>query len=193
MGGVRGSILSMLHVRLLGLVGLAFCAGCARRPAPAPSRGEASGPTARAPQAPRCFDVTARDDSPSTREVFRAKRCQGGGVTWAAILEVLVHRRGASTAVEGETPGWTGDVRALSWKGGTKVRVAIDDEADAARFCAGSDEVLAAVRGDVARVNASAAELERAMREADPLALECAVAGLSGSTWSSAIAPPPRP
>ena len=160
---------------------MAVLVGCARRTPPTPDESR-----------PRCFDVVVGDNSPSTRRVFGAKRCQGGGVTWAAIIEVLVQRRGPSKAVETETPGWTGDVRALSWKGKT-VRVAIDDEGDSARLCSDSDQVLAEVRSDVARLNASAAELERAMSEANPLALECFPDDASVSTLLKGMAPPPAP
>jgi hypothetical protein len=172
---------------LVGLVGLALCFGCARRNPPSPSASQESNeqPT----QRPRCFDVLARDNSPSTRKVFSAKRCQGGGVTWAAIMEALVRRRGPSKPVEAPTPGWTGDVRAVSWKG-KNVRVAIDDEGDAARFCTDSDQVLADLRSDVARLNGNGAELETTMGEADPLALECCLDDAAVSTLMKGLVPP---
>lgn len=120
----------------------------------------------------RCFSVVAEDDSPSTRALFEKKQCQGGGVTWAAILHVLLRRRGPSQAVEEATPGWTGDVRMLSWSGGP-TRVAMDDEGDAVLFCTDSQRLLDEIRNDVKRLNARRLELERAMGEADPTALEC--------------------
>jgi hypothetical protein len=80
--------------------------------------------------------------------VFSAKRCQGGGVTWGAIID-------------GPHPG--------------------------------TGAILADVRSDVARLNASAAELERTMGEANPLALECFPDGASVSTSMSGMAPPPLP
>jgi hypothetical protein len=40
-----------------------------------------------------------------------------------------------------------------------------------------SAEALAAIRSEVTRLNADATELERAMREADPQALECDTEG----------------
>jgi hypothetical protein len=156
---------------LIGFVSMALCFGCARRTVPSPP-GESKESTEQAVKRPRCFDVVANGNSPSTRKVFSAKRCQGGGVTWAAIMEALLQKRGPSKPVEEEMPGWTGDVRVLSWKGKT-VRVAIDDEGDSARFCTDSDQVLADVRSDVARLNANAADLERTMGEVNPLALEC--------------------
>jgi|GEM_PF-3420616 len=175
---------------LTGLLGLALCFGCTPRNPPSARASHESDeqPT----RTPRCFDVLARDNSASTHQVFRAKRCQGGGVTWAAIMEALVRKRGPSKAVEAPAPGWTGDVRAVSWNGKT-VRVAIDDEGDAARFCTDSAEVLADVRSDVARLNGNGHELEEAMREADALALECSVDDATVSTRMLGLVPPPAP
>jgi len=93
-------------------------------------------------------------------------------VTWAAILDVLARRKGSSTPVEEISPGWTGDVRTLAWEGGV-TRIAIDDEGDAARFCADSQRLLDDIQREVKRLNADSGALERAMREADPEALEC--------------------
>lgn len=153
---------------------------------------KASKPERAAAHERRCFHVVATDNSPSTRAVFEAKRCQGGGVTWAAILDALVRRRGTSEPIEDEVPGWTGDVRTLSWNGDV-ARFAIDDEGDEALFCTDSDRLLQDVQADVKRLNGRAAELEGAMGEADPLALECfsddsAVAKLLGR-----MARPPEP
>ena len=180
---------------LVGLMGVGLGVACARRSAPSPSRRqsrESQESSAQPVHAPQCFDVVAGDNSTSTRDVFTAKRCQGGGVTWAAIINVLVQECGPSKTVEAETPGWTGDVRALSWKGKT-VRVAVDDEGDSARFCTDSGPLLAEVRSAVARLNAHAAELERTMGKANPLALECFPDGASVSTLLSGMAPPPSP
>ncbi len=186
---VSGSVSSM-HRRSLAGLGMAFCFACACRDPPSLSASQLS--NEQPVQGARCFDVVVRDNSLSTRNVLSAKRCQGGGVTWAAILGVLMQKRGPSKAIEAATPGWTGDVRALSWNGKT-VRVAIDVEGDSARFCTDSGQILADVRNDVARLNANPAELERAMREADPLALECSLDGASVSTLLSGMAPPPPP
>ena len=125
-----------------------------------------------------CFSVTAEGSSPSTLSLFEAKRCQGGGVTWAAILNALVHRRGKTRAVEQPTPGWSGEVQLLSWKRGT-ARFAIDDEGEAALFCTDAPDLLNDIRNEAARANESAAELARAMAEADPEALECSPDGIS--------------
>jgi hypothetical protein len=160
---------------LVGLAGVALSFACARPAPPSPIVSQESNEQPR--KAPRCFDVVVRDNSPSTRKVFSAKRCQGGGVTWAAILGVLIQLRGPSKAIE--SAGWTGDVRTLFWNGKT-VRVAIDEEGDRARFCTDSGQLLGDVQNDVARLNANPEDLERAMGEADPLALECVQNGASG-------------
>lgn len=145
-------------VGLLALAGLT----CSKKAAPPSPRA--------APVA--CFDVTAADNSPGTRQVFAARRCQGGRVTWAGILDVLAARQGHVEPVTAPTPGWTGAVYTL----GRRARFSIDDESGAARFCADDPELLAAVRREVARLNASPDALTRAMSEANALALECAQA-----------------
>lgn len=170
--GVAVSVSSMLRRGLVGLVGIGLWLGCARNSVPLPSSGESKQSSDEAMRGPHCFDVVAGDNSPSTRRVFRARQCQGGGVTWAAVMDVLLQKRGSGRRVEEPLPGWTGDVRALSWKGKT-VRVAIDEEGDSARFCTDSNQLLADIRSDVARVNANPAELEHTMEEANPRALEC--------------------
>ena len=78
-----------------------------------------------------CFEVAAGANSASTRAVFAERKCQGGGVTWAALLQVLADRRGQVEAVETATPGWTGAVYTL---GGA--RFSLDDEGDTVQFCA---------------------------------------------------------
>jgi len=132
----------------------------------------------------------AANNSPSTRAVFEAKKCQGGGVTWAGLLNVLVQRRGSSRAVAEVTPGWTGDVRTLSWDGGI-ARFAIDDEGDTARFCADSALLVSDIQNEVKRLNTEPAELERTMKEANPLALECTPPGASISGLLKGLNPSP--
>lgn len=116
-----------------------------------------------------CFDVTSARNSASTRSVFAARHCQGGGVTWAPILAALVARRGVVVPVREPVPGMTGDVAVLD----AKTRFAIDEEGDAARFCSEDRGLLNAINGDYVRLNRDAAELRRAMSEASPLAMEC--------------------
>ena len=124
---------------------------------------------ARKPAPRACFDVTTKTTSETTREVFTRRDCQGGGVTWAGILGVLVKREGApQPAMEAE---WTGDVQAMN--GGL---LSIDDEGDAARFCTNVPALLQRVRGEVDRLNADPKALEEAMAETTALELECEVA-----------------
>ncbi len=124
-------------------------ASCAKKPAPR-----------------ACFDATTSTTSETTREVFTRRDCQGGGVTWAGILQVLVKREGApQPATE---PGWTGDVKAMN--GGL---LSIDEEGDAARFCTNVPALLQRVRGEVDRLNADPKALEKAMAETTALELEC--------------------
>ena len=159
-------------------VGLGVAGACSRQQPTFPDGNEGAPRAAAVPserdvsRSRRCFTVASEDNSPSTRALFDAKHCQGGGVTWAAILDVLLRRRGPSQPVEEATPGWTGDVRILTWNGG-HTRIAIDDEGDAALFCADSQRLVDEIQNDVKRLNAHPPELERAMTEADPMALEC--------------------
>jgi hypothetical protein len=115
-----------------------------------------------------CFDATPANTSASTKKVFAARHCQGGGVTWAGILEVLARRRGSVTAVETPTPGWTGAVYMLG-----ATRFAIDEEGDAARFCSDEPALLVSMRTEHARMNADEAALTRALNEAPALQVEC--------------------
>ena len=160
-----------------GLV-LGVAGACWRQQSTFPDGSEVAPPAAIVTPEPdvarsrRCFNIVAQDNSPSTQALFDARHCQGGGVTWAAIVDVLLRRRGSSQPVEEVTPGWTGDVRVLSWKGG-RTRVGIDEEGDAVQLCADSQRLLDEIQSDVKRLNALRPELERAMGEADPAALEC--------------------
>lgn len=129
----------------------------------------ASDPAAAPVRGVGCFDVSAARNSASTRSVFKARRCQGGGVTWAPILMALVARRGSIAPVLEPVPGMTGDVATLDGK----ERFAIDEEGDAARFCSDDRGLLDAIRADYARLNRDAAELRRAMSEVSPLDMEC--------------------
>jgi hypothetical protein len=146
----------------LGLLALALTSlGCARKTAPPSPRG------AIAPAA--CLDVTAGENSPQTRKVFAARRCQGGGVTWAGILDVLAAHQGHVEPVTEPTPGWSGAVYTLD----RHARFSIDDESDAARFCADDPQLLATVRRELARLNTDPGALAQTMGEAKALALEC--------------------
>jgi hypothetical protein len=63
---------------------------------------------------PSCVDVVAFDNSPGTNAVFQRRRCQGGGVTWGAILAAA--HPGLAHADEGDAVrvcGAQGDVDAV--------------------------------------------------------------------------------
>jgi len=118
-----------------------------------------------------CFDVATGDNSAGTRAVFEARHCQGGGETWGGILEALAARRGRVDVVPDQVPGFTGAVYMLN----SRARFSIDGEGDAVRFCADDPALLAAMRAEHQRLNASREELGRAMAEAGTLGivLEC--------------------
>jgi hypothetical protein len=174
---------------------LCLLAACTRQSSPPTPGGDTSAASSSVADTARtrhCFSVVAKDNSASTRAVFGAKHCQGGGVTWAGILGVLVRRRGTTKALETETPGWTGNVRTLSWDGGPS-RVAVDDEADGALFCADSQRLVDEIQSDVKRLNAQGPELERAIGEANPLELECLPDDASIATLMKGLNPVPPP
>jgi hypothetical protein len=173
------------------LLGAAFYLAACQRTGVTREQGALGEPSkAGASGTPECFSVTAESTSASARSIFAAKRCQGGGVTWAGILNVLVQRRGETRAVEQPTSGWTGDVRILSWKGGT-ARFAIDDEGSAALFCSDATDLLNDIRSEAKRLNESSAELARAMAETDPESLECFPEGLAPGELLKRASPPP--
>jgi hypothetical protein len=121
--------------------------------------------------APRhhCFDVTVSANTPSTRAVFSQRHCQGGGVTWAGLLQVLARRMGRVVPLDDEqAPGWTGAVSTL---GGA--HFSVDDEGDAAQFCSDDAELMKKIRDGYERLNRDGAELRRAMSETSALELEC--------------------
>jgi hypothetical protein len=72
-------------------------------------------------------------------------------------------------------------------------RFSIDDEGDNASFCTGDPGFLAAVRGDVDRLNGSEVELRRAMAEASALAMECREEDGSAPTMPEPTPPPALP
>ena len=95
-----------------------------------------------------CFSATPANTSAQARALFAARHCQGGGVTWAPILEALARRHG-------------------------ETRFSVDDEADAALFCSDDAKLLAAVRRDYSMVNGSGEQLRRVMAQASALEMEC--------------------
>jgi hypothetical protein len=118
---------------------------------------------------PHCFEVTVSNNSRQTSAVFAARHCQGGGVTWAPILGALARRQGSVAPVVDATPGWTGAVYTLNGR----VRFSVDEEGDAARFCAGDRGLATSLRRAYQRLNTDADELRKAMTEASALEMEC--------------------
>lgn len=158
---------------------LLLAGGCAKN-----KTSEVSAP---AVESRTCFEATASANGASTRAVFSARHCQGGGVTWAPLLQALAKRRGPVTRIDERTPGWTGVVYALS---GT--RFSIDDEGDAAQFCSNDAALVSAVRADYQRLNADAGALRRALSEASAVEMECLEA--DGSVPAQPVfVPPPEP
>jgi len=115
-----------------------------------------------------CFTVTSSGNSTSTTKLFEARHCQGGGVTWAAILEALARREGTVAPVTVPTPGWLGGVYTLNGS-----RFAVDDEAEAALFCAADPKLIVRMKAEYKQLNSDVKALQKAMAEADPAMLEC--------------------
>jgi hypothetical protein len=136
-----------------------------------------------------CFDVSVGGNTAGTTNVFESRNCQGGGVTWAAILKALVRRKGSVQAVLDPTPGWLGEVSTLN--GST--RFSIDDEGDNARFCTFDRALAGSMRRDYERVNRDEAELKRVMSEAPNWELECFDPGAPRANLPTPSAEPSRP
>ena len=141
--------------------------GCSHRdpPPPAPSTATHEDP------ATRCFE-THGQTSKAASEVFERRNLQGGGPTWAAVLEVVVRRHGTVGAAWTTAPpvgfGAAFDVIYRD----TRTWYVTDDEAEGAVFCAGSPALLGEVSADFAELNRDPALLERALDEANPAFLE---------------------
>ena len=168
---------------------IATASGCQKKATPVATPAPSAGSPA-ALSTPRCFSVRADKNSEATRAVFEEKHCQGGGVTWAAIVRVLLQRRGSSEPVLEPTPGWSGDVHTLTWDGG-RTRWSLDDEADAALFCADSERLVKEVEAQAKALNSEKAALEDAMAAANPLELECLPPGASAAELLARLEPPP--
>jgi hypothetical protein len=168
---------------------IATASGCQKSPTPVATPAPSSNSTA-ALSAPRCFSVRADQNSAVARAVFDEKHCQGGGVTWAAIVRVLLKRRGRSEPVLEPTPGWSGDVHTLTWDGGS-TRWSLDDEADNALFCADSARLVKEVEAQLKTLNSEKAALEDALAAANPLELEGLPSGASAAEVLARLEPPP--
>jgi hypothetical protein len=128
------------------------------------------------PAAPRkaCFDLLAEANSRGTNAVFERRKLQGGGPTWAAILESVVKRY---TSFIREADGYTADMPGFGAPmivryRKTRTWYVLDDEAAGAIFCAGDKALLNAARTDYQRLNKDAKALEQAIDLVDPAALE---------------------
>lgn len=116
-----------------------------------------------------CFEATASGNSALTRSLFEARHCQGGGVTWSALLRVVAGHLARLDPVLEPTPGWTGSVYKVDGGG----LLSIDDEGDAARVCSGNAPLLASLRDAYERLNGDAVALGRTMAQASALEMEC--------------------
>lgn len=134
-----------------------------------------------------CFDADVVNNSATTKRVFEQRHCQGGGVTWAGIFEVIVARKGRVTATTMPSPGWTGSVYMLNGE----TRFAIDEEGDAARFCSDDPALLSWMRGEHARLNADGAALLQALHSAPALRVECSEADGTSPRLPSNMFPVP--
>ena len=120
-----------------------------------------------------CFEATASETSDLASGVFEDRGLQPGGPSWAAVIRVLVGRHGESQEMSQPPPGYPGFgvPYELNTSSGTE-RYVIDDEGDAAIFCAQAPAFLEAIRTEWETVNESEPELARALDEADPAELE---------------------
>jgi hypothetical protein len=118
-----------------------------------------------AADARRCFTADAAANRRATRALFERRDLQGGGPTWSAILEAVV--KGYTTFVrasDGYVAGMphfgTGTIVTFR---GRQTWYLLDEEGDAATFCAGDKQLLAQVRADYDRLNGDARALEQAL------------------------------
>lgn len=130
-------------MRVRAAITLVLLAACGKHAPPPAAASE-----------PSCVDFVVGDNTPETQAVFDARQCQGGGVTWAALLHVLVARHGQI------------DPRTYH----------INPEGDAAQLCA-SPALVQAIRADYEQLNHDPAELRRAMAASNARDLECDAAG----------------
>jgi hypothetical protein len=119
------------------------------------------------PKPRTCFEFRAEENSNATTALFEQRHCQGGGVTWAALANAVVKRRGAVASAE-HLEGWNGQVQTLG-----STLFAIDEEGDAMLFCSDAPALTQAIQKELKAINADVSLLKKAMAEADPMSLEC--------------------
>jgi hypothetical protein len=118
----------------------------------------------------RCFNAYVGGNSRTTTAIFKRRRLQGGGPTWAAILEAQV--KSYTTFIReqdhysDDMPGFGSPIivtfrKAQTW-------YILDDEGDGAIFCAGDRALLEAVRADYVRLNKDSKALEQALDRLGP-------------------------
>ena len=122
---------------------------------------------------PSCFTVQASANSAETSQIFKSRQCQGGGVTWSAILHRLAAHQGTVGGPLSQTPkGAVGDARSIQIRG-TTTWYSVDDEADAALLCAGDAVLLKSIVDHYQRLNASRDLLSGQMRQIPAEEMEC--------------------
>ena len=133
----------------------------------------AAGATPAKPRDP-CFSMTAGMNSGGTNALFARRELQGGGYTWAAIVGALVEGYTKLIRVadgySGAMPHF-GQPMIVRYRGAQTWYI-LDEEGDAAVFCAGEPALLDAVRADYKRLNGDANALERAIDRVPPAELE---------------------
>jgi hypothetical protein len=115
-----------------------------------------------------CFDAYYDDNTQGTNSIFRNEHLQGGGPTWAALLQVFVRRHGDGIRALTEPPRGAPPYGA-SWSisfAGRMTWFLLDEEGEGARFCAGDPALLAAVRDDYGMANHDGAVLQQALLQA---------------------------
>jgi hypothetical protein len=122
---------------------------------------------------PSCFTIEVTANSAGTTQLFNARQCQGGGVTWAAILHRLAAHQGrVGEALIPPPRGTLGYARSIQVRGVT-TWYAVDDEGDAASLCTGDPALLKSIVAHYQRLNASREQLASEMQQIPAEELEC--------------------
>jgi hypothetical protein len=165
---LRNCVISM-HPRsspFLAAIALAVVlfGGLAARAAPKPPKPKDSS------DGRPCFNLAVKANSKGTTAVFKQRHLQGGGESWAAILESLV--KGYTKFVREShdyAPGMPhfGIPNIVTYRD-VETWYILDDEGDVAVFCAGDPELLKAARADYDRLNSDGKALEEALDHLGP-------------------------